>query len=92
MDMQDVEKSAQDPKWWLDSVTIHGALLGVFAMLPGTFHLLGVQIGPDQIQVFVNGVVGLCSFVGMVLVFVGSFNPKRGPLSLTKPPEDGAAQ
>lgn len=64
-------------KWWLDSITVRGALLAALAVLKqvlDTACLLkfGCLVIQDaEMNTIVDGIVGLVSTIGLVMVIAG---------------------
>lgn len=60
-----------EPKWWMDSTTVRGALLTIAPTIVAILHLFSIQILNDEITLIVEGLAGLAGLAGAVMAIVG---------------------
>lgn len=66
-----------ETKWWMDSMTIRGALLTTLPTLVAILKLFGVEIGEGEVNVIVEGLAGIAGLIGGVMAIVGRFRAKH---------------
>lgn len=71
-----------EKKLWLNSTTVRGVLIALMPTIVVILNFAGVDLGSEEQQSLIDGVVGVVGLIGAVVAIIGRFNAHKTEVTL----------